>query len=156
MTKSRFFQWSLAFPLVLWFVGLLVFSIVNREGYAFIVKHMFDAVRVFVPYVIFAAGVWKLSANRPHHVLMLIAFIAPIIWGVFFTICYLVNAIITDQVRDLHILLIMAFWATLVAYLSEIIPYIVLSIFKNDFKPEVSEEISIVSPAEQPLTPESE
>jgi len=83
MTQSRFFQLSLFFPLILWFLGLLVFSFVNKEGYAFIIKHMFDAIRVFVPYLLFAAGVWRLAANKPHRILMLIAFFAPIIWGLF-------------------------------------------------------------------------
>ncbi len=149
MTQSRFFQYSLLFPLILWFLGLLVFSIINKEGYAFIIKHMFDAVRVFVPYLLFAAGVWKLAANKPHRILILIAFVAPILWGVFFTLCYLLNAIITDELRDLKVLLMMAFWATLVAYLAEAIPHIVLTIFKNDFKPEIAEELVSASPAQQ-------
>lgn len=155
MTQSRFFQLSLLFPFILWFLGLLVFSIVNKEGYAFIIKHMFDAVRVFVPYLLFAAGVWKLAAHRPHRVLILIAFAAPIVWGLFFTFCYLLNAIVTDQVRDLNVLLMMAFWATLVAYLAEAIPHIILTIFKNDFRPEVTEEIGSTSPAGQSLSSES-
>jgi hypothetical protein len=155
MTQSRFFQLSLFFPLILWFLGLLVFSIVNKEGYAFIIKHIFDSIRVFVPYLLFAAGIWKLAANKPHRILILIAFFAPIIWGLFFTICYLLNAIVTDQVRDLNVLLMMAFWATLVAYLAEAIPHIVLTIFKNDFKPELSEEIGSASPVEQSLSSES-
>lgn len=154
MTQSRFFQLSLFFPLILWFLGLLVFSAVNKEGYAFIIKHMFDAVRVFVPYLLFAAGVWKLAANKSHRILILIAFVAPIIWGVFFTLCYLLNAIVTDEVRDLKVLLMMAFWATLVAYFAEAIPHIVLTIFKNDFKPELSEEIGSESPVQQPLSTE--
>jgi hypothetical protein len=155
MTQSRFFQLSLFFPLVLWFLGLLIFSFVNKEGYTFIIKHMFDAVRVFVPYLLFAAGVWRLAANKPHRILMLIAFFAPIIWGLFFTLCYLVNAFITDQVRDLNVLLMMAFWATLVAYLAEAIPHILLTIFKNDFKPELPEVIGSASPAAQPPSPGS-
>ncbi len=155
MTQSRFFQLSLLFPFILWFLGLLVFSIVNKEGYAFIIKHMFDAVRVFVPYLLFAAGVWKLAAHRPHRVLILIAFVAPIVWGLFFTFCYLLNAIVTDQVRDLNVLLMMAFWATLVAYFAEAIPHIILTIFKNDFRPEVTEEIGSASPAGQSLSSES-
>jgi len=154
MTQSRFFQISLLFPFILWFLGLLVFSIVNKEGYAFIIKHMFDAIRVFVPYLLFAAGVWKLAAHKPHRVLILIAFVSPIVWGLFFTLCYLLNAIVTDQVRDLNVLLMMAFWATLVAYLAEAIPHIILTIFKNDFKPELPGEIGSVSPAGQPLSPE--
>lgn len=155
MTQSRFFQLSLCFPVILWFLGLLVFSIVNKEGYAFIIKHMFDAIRVFVPYLLFAAGVWKIAANKPHRILILIAFVAPIVWGIFFTLCYLLNAIVTDQVRDLKVLLMMAFWATVVAYLAEAIPHIVLTIFKNDFKPEAAEEFGGVSPAEQSLSSES-
>jgi len=62
---------------------------------------------------------------------------------------------VTDQVRDLKVLLIMTFWATLVAYLAEAIPHIVLTIFKNDFKPELSEVIGSASLTEQPLSPES-
>ena len=143
MTQSRFFQLSLFFPLVLWFIGLLVFSVVNKEGSAFIIKHMFDAVRVFVPYLLFAFVVWKLAANKPYRLLILMAVLIPIIWGIFFMLCYLLNAIITDQVRDLHILLIMAFWATVVAYLAEMIPLIVLAAFKNDFKAEPLEMVSV-------------
>ncbi len=138
MTQSRFFQISLSFPLILWFLGLLVFSVVHKEGAAFILRHMFDAVRVFVPYILFAFMVWRLAANKPYRVLILMAFVVPIIWGIFFMLCYLLNATITDQVRDLHILLIMAFWATVVAYLAEIIPLIVLAVFKNDFRAEPS------------------
>jgi hypothetical protein len=155
MTQSRFFQLSLFFPLILWFLGLLVFSFVNKEGYAFIIKHMFDAVRVFVPYLLFAAGVWRLASNKPHRILILIAFVAPIIWGFFFTVCYYLNAIVTDQVRDLKVLLMMAFWATVVAYLAEAIPHIILTIFKNDFRPEAAEVIGEASPAERSLSPES-
>jgi hypothetical protein len=87
--------------------------------------------------------------------LILIAFAAPIVWGIFFTLCYLLNAIVTDQVRDLKVLLMMAFWATVVAYLAEAIPHIVLTIFKNDFKPEAAEEFGGASPAEQSLSSES-
>lgn len=155
MTQSRFFQLSLFFPVVLWFLGLLIFSIVNKEGYAFILKHMFDAVRVFVPYLLFAAGIWRLAANKPHRILILIAFVGPIIWGFFFTVCYYLNAIVTDQVRDLKVLLMMAFWATVVAYLAEAIPHIILTIFKNDFRPEAEEVISGASPTGQSLSPES-
>jgi hypothetical protein len=155
MTQSRFFQLSLSFPMLLWFLGLLVFSIVNKEGYAFIIKHMFDAVRVFVPYLLFAAGVWRLAASKPHRILILIAFVAPIIWGLFFTVCYYLNAIVTDQVRDLKVLLMMAFWATVVAYLAEAIPHIILTIFKNDFRPEALEVIGEASLTERSLSPES-
>lgn len=143
MTQSRFFQLSLFFPLVLWFLGLLVFTVVNKEGSTFIIKHMFDAVRVFVPYLLFAFVVWKLASNKPYRLLILMAVLIPIIWGIFFMLCYLLNAIITDQVRDLHILLIMAFWATVVAYLAEMIPLIVLTAFKNDFKAEPLEMVSV-------------
>ena len=45
-----------------------------------------------------------------------------------------------------------AFGRLLVAYLAEAIPHIVLTIFKNDFKPELSEEIGSATPVEQPLS----
>ena len=155
MTQSRFYQLSLFFPLILWILGLLVFSFANKEGYVFIIKHMFDAVRVFVPYLIFAFAAWKLAANKTYRLLMLMAVVLPIIWGVFFMLCYLLNATITDQVRDLHILLIMAFWATVVAYLAEIIPLIVLAAFKNDFRSEPLQTDSVASLEQSVPLPEN-
>lgn len=133
MTHSRFFQLSLFFPVVLWLLGLLIFSIVNKEGHNFILKHMFDAFRVFVPYLIFAAAIWKLVSNRPYRQLVLFAFAVPIVWGVFFTLCYIVHSYIMDPMVDKNVLWMMSFWATFVAYLVEIIPFLVLMIFKGDF-----------------------
>ncbi len=133
MTQSRFFQLSLFFPGILWLLGLLIFSIANRESYDFIVKHMFDAFRVFVPYAIFAAVVWRMVKHRPYRQLVLFAFVIPIVWGVFFTLCYIVHSYLLDPMVDRNVLWMMAFWATFVAYIVEIIPFIVLMIFKGDF-----------------------
>jgi hypothetical protein len=133
MTQSRFFQLSLFFPGILWVLGLLVFSFANRQGYDFIIKHMFDAFRVFLPYLIFAAVIWKLVRDKTYRQLVLIAFVIPIVWGVFFTLCYIVHSYLMDPMVDKNVLWMMAFWATFVAYLIEVIPFIVLSVFKGDF-----------------------
>lgn len=135
MTQSRFFQLSLLFPFVLWCVFLLLFSALYKEGSAFIMNNLFNAFRVFVPYLIFAAIVWKLARNKPYRLLAPLAALIPIVWGVFFTLFYmLISYIVERNVDQWHVLLIMAFWATVVAYLAELIPFLILTIFKEDFK----------------------
>jgi hypothetical protein len=136
MTQSRFFQLALFFPLVLWGLCLLVFSLAYEEGAEFILKNLYYAYRVFVPYLIFAAAVWKVANNKPYKMLVLLASVVPVIWGVFFTLFYVVMSFIVERKIDeaWHVLCIMAFWATVVAYLVEIIPFLLLAIFKDHFK----------------------
>ncbi len=135
MSQSRFFQLSLLFPFVLWCLCLLAFSVAYKEGADFILKNLFNACRVFVPYLIFAAIVWKLASEKPYRLLIPLAWIVPIVWGVFFTIFYMLVSYIVERAGSpWHVLCIMAFWATFVAYLAEIIPFLILTIFKDDFK----------------------
>jgi hypothetical protein len=135
MTHSRFFQICLFFPLVLWCLCLVFFSLLYRSGAAFILDNLTSAYRVFVPYLIFAAGVWKVINNKPYRLLILAALIVPLVWGVFFTLFYVVATLITQHMLERwYILLIMGFWAALVAYVLEAIPLLILAIFKNDFK----------------------
>lgn len=138
MTQSRFFQLSLLLPFVLWCLGLLVFSLVHKQGDNVILSNLWNGYRVFVPYLIFTAAIWKLASNRPYRLLILMAFVVPIIWGVFFTLFYMLSAYIRERTTDEgHVLCIMAFWATLIAYLAEIIPFLILIIFKDNFKPDL-------------------
>lgn len=135
MTQSRFFQLSLLFPFVLWCICLLLFSALYKEGSAFIINNLFNAFRVFVPYLVFAAIVWKLASNKPYRLLIPLAAVIPIVWGVFFTLFYMLISYAAERnVDPWHVLLIMAFWATVVAYLAEVIPFLVLTIFREDFK----------------------
>lgn len=134
MTQSRFFQIALFFPFVLWCFALIIFSLMNREGNAFILHNLYDAYRVFLPYFLFAAAVWKLAGSKPYRMLVLIALVVPIIWGFFFTLCYIGHSYFKEGVIDWKVLCIMNFWATVAAYLFELIPYIILVAFKNDFK----------------------
>ncbi len=134
ITQSRFFQLSLLFPFVLWCLCLLLFSAIYKEGAAFILNNLFNACRVFVPYLIFAAVVWKMANKKPYRVLVPLAAVIPILWGCFFTLFYMLMSYVVERnVDPWHVLLIMAFWATVVAYLTEIIPLIILTIFKEDF-----------------------
>jgi len=106
-----------------------------REGADFILKNLFNACRVFVPYLIFAAVVWKLASKKPYRLLIPLASVVPIVWGVFFTLFYMLMSYIAERTVDpWYVLCIMAFWAAVVAYLAEIIPFLVLTIFKDDFK----------------------
>jgi len=134
MTHSRFFQLSLSFPIVVWAVGLFGYSLISRQTHDFIVKNMFDALRVFVPYLIFAAAVWKLAKNKPYRTLVFLAFVVPIIWGIFFTLCYMPYSYFKEKLLDWYILCIMGFWATFVAYFAEVIPYVILVTFKDVFQ----------------------
>lgn len=142
MTQSRFFQLSLLFPFVLWCLCLLAFSLVYREGADFIMKNLFNAARVFVPYLIFAAVVWKLASEKPYRLLIPLASVVPVVWGVFFTLFYMLMSYIVERtIEPWHVLCIMAFWAAVVAYLAEIIPFLILTIFKDDFKPREGKRI---------------
>ncbi len=135
MSQSRFFQLSLFFPFVLWCLALLFFSFLYRAGADFILDNLANAYRVFVPYLIFSAIVWKIIKDKPYNLLILAALIVPLAWGVFFTLFYVVATLITQHmVERWYILLIMGFWACLVAYVFEIIPLLILTIFKDDFK----------------------
>jgi hypothetical protein len=137
MTQSRFFQISLFFPFVLWCLSLVFFWLIYRSGAEFILDNLTNAYRVFVPYLIFAALVWKVIRNKPYRLLILAALVIPLVWGVFFTLFYVVATLITQHtVEKWYILLIMGFWAALVAYILEAIPLLVLTIFKDDFKPD--------------------
>jgi len=142
MTQSRFFQLSLLFPFVLWGLCLVAFSVVYREGADFILKNLFNACRVFVPYLIFAAAIWKLASEKPYRLLLPLASVVPIVWGVFFTLFYiLISYIVEHTVDPWHVLCIMAFWAAVVAYLAEIIPFLILTIFKDNFKSHKRKQI---------------
>jgi len=154
MTQSRFFQVSLFFPIVLWFLGLLVFSLINKQGYDFIGKHMLDAFRVFVPYFLFAAVMSKLARNKHFRQLTHMAFVMPIIWGFFFTLCYILHSYLMDPMVDRNVLWIMAFWATFVAYLIEVIPFVILTIFKNDFAPASGGRVAMASVDQYATVPE--
>jgi uncharacterized membrane protein len=135
MTQSRFFQISLLFPFVLWGLCLLIFSFTYREGAAFILDNLYNAYRVFVPYLVFAAVLWKLAHRKPYRWLVLMAFVVPVIWGVFFVLFYALSSLVTaGMMEEWYVLSIMVFWAILVAYLVELIPFLVLTIFKHDFK----------------------
>jgi len=136
MTQSRFFQVALFFPFLLWGMALLVFSFLNGESNSFILTNLRDAYRVFVPYFIFVAAVWKLADAKPYRILLILAFVIPIVWGFFFTLCYIGHSYFKEGVIDWKVLCIMDFWATVVAYLFELIPYVVFATFKNDFKSE--------------------
>ena len=136
MTQSRFFQLALFFPFILWCLCLLVFSLVYEQGAEFILKNLYYAYRVFVPYLFFAAAIWKLAAEKPYRLLVLLASVVPIIWGVFFTLFYMMMSYIVEGKVDetWYVLCIMAFWATLVGYFVEIIPFLALVVFKEHFK----------------------
>jgi len=133
MTHARFFQLSLSFPFILWAIGLFGYSIVSKHNYEFISQHVFDALRVFAPYLVFAAAVWRMARNKPYRALIFLAFIVPIVWGLFFTLCYMPYSYFKEKMLDWYILCIMGFWATFVAYLAEIIPYLILATFKENF-----------------------
>ncbi len=142
MTQSRFFQLSLFFPFALWCLCLLVFSVLYKEGADFILKNLFNACRVFIPYLIFAAVVWKLASKKTYRLLIPLASVVPIVWGIFFTLFYmLMSYMLEHTVSPWHVLCIMAFWAAVVAYLAELIPFLILTIFKDDFKSSEAQQI---------------
>jgi len=154
MTHSRFFQLSLFFPFILWAIGLFGYSVVFKQSYDFIVKNMLDALRVFVPYLFFAAAVWRMARNKPYRALVFLAFVVPIVWGIFFTLCYMPYSYFKEKMLDWYILCIMGFWATFVAYLAEVIPYLILTTFKDSFTSE-TENNNAASPLDHtPASPE--
>jgi len=155
MTHSRFFQLSLSFPVILWAIGLIGYSAATKQDYEFIAKHLFDALRVFVPYLLFAAAVWRLAKNKPYRSLIVLAFVIPMVWGIFFTLCYMPYSYFKEKLLDWYILCIMGFWATFVAYFAEIIPYIILTAFRENFTSEAenNDAASTLDPA--PATPET-
>jgi len=135
MTQSRFFQVSLLLPVAVWGLGLLIFSFMLRHTNDVILQNLYNGHHIFVPYLIFAAVIWNLVNNKPYGLLMFMAFIVPILWGFFFTLWYVLVTYIQDgSIEDLFVLSIMVFWATLVGFIFEIIPLLVLSKFKTKFK----------------------
>lgn len=137
MTQSRFFQIALFFPVLIWCLCLLVFSLLNHEGGGFILNNMSQAHRVLVPYVIFAGFIWKTASRKGFRDLVCLAAFIPLVWGVFFTFFYVIVSFIAERtIEKWYILGIMAFWATLAGYVMELIPFIILNVFKNDFKPD--------------------
>lgn len=141
MTHSRFFQLALFFPAALWCLCLLAFSLIYKQGGGFIFNNMYNAYRVFVPYFIFSAYVWNKATGRSYRELLCMASVLPMIWGVFFTLFFIaVSYAVERTIEKCHILAIMAFWATLVAYLLELIPFLILVVFKDDFRSRTVEE----------------
>ena len=135
MTQSRFFQLSLLFPIVIWCLYLVISSLVDSSGIVFIIRNMFGAYPVFVPYFIFAAVIWKLADKKPYKQLVVTALIAPIIWGFFYALSHMLQYYLKEQTMEpLSILAIMVFWATLAGYVVEAVPLVLLTIFKDDLK----------------------
>ena len=135
MTQWRFFQVSLFLPFLLWCGGLLLVYSVFQHGNADLLKNVTTGYRVFVPYLLFSILLWKRVKHKPYRSLKFSAFIVPILWGLFFTVWYIAISLISGKTMEpLHILCIMAFWATVVAYLAELIPFVILVIFKDDFQ----------------------
>ena len=135
MTQSRFFQVSLALPVAMWGMGLLLFSLVLRHDSGAFQQNLYNGHHIFLPYLIFAVVVWKLVNNKPYGLLMFMAFAVPILWGCFFTLWYVaVSYIQNGSTETWFVLSIMAFWATVVGFLFEILPLWVLRKFKTYFK----------------------
>jgi len=135
MTQSRFFQISLSFPILLWCLGLFIFTFIYKDSNDVIFPNLLKGYRVLIPYVLFAGLIWQRVNNRPYRMLILTAWVAPIVWGVFFGIFYFAVSYAVEKVLyDWFIYLIMMFWAAFVAYLMEVIPFTILVIFKNDFR----------------------
>ena len=144
MTQSRFFQISLFLPVAVWGLGLLIFSFMLRHANDVILQNLYNGHHIFVPYLIFAAVIWILVNNKPYGLLMFMAFIVPILWGFFFTLWYVLATYIQDGSReDWFVLSLMVFWATLVGFLFEIIPFLVLSKFKTKFKAVEQQNIAL-------------
>ncbi|MBS1114196.1 MAG: hypothetical protein H6Q92_1959, partial [Nitrospirae bacterium] len=113
----------------------LIFSFVLRLDNGVIWQNLYNGHHIFVPYLIFAAVIWKLVSNKPYGLLMFMAFIVPILWGFFFTLWYvLVTYIQHGSIETWFVLSIMVFWATFVGFLFELIPLYVLSKLKTKFK----------------------
>jgi hypothetical protein len=108
-----------------------------KQGARFILDNLYTAYRVFVPYFIFAGILWKVSGRKSYRSLILLASIVPLGWGVFFVLFYILMTVVRgDAMEPWYILAIMAFWATVVGYLLELLPLFVLNIFKDNFKPD--------------------
>jgi hypothetical protein len=134
MTQPRFFQVSMLAPVALWGLITLVVSLFLRQDYE-VRQNLYNGYHIVVPYLIFTLVIWKWVSNKTFGFLMLMAFIVPILWGFFFTLWYLlVSYIQKGSMEPWFVLLIMVFWATLVAYLFEAIPLFILRTFKEDFK----------------------
>jgi hypothetical protein len=147
MSQSRFFQVCLFFPFVLWCLCLLLFSLLYRQGAQFILDNLYTAYRVFVPYLLFGAVVWRLARDKPYRVLAAMASFIPIAWGLFFTLFYVVMTLIAgESIERWYIPGIMAFWAIIVAYLLELLPFLVLSIFREHFR-DGSQEAHLHGPS---------
>ena len=135
MTQSRFFQLSLFFPFVVWFLYLLISSLLNHRDIGLILSDLFDAYPIFIPYFIFAAMLWKLSSKKTFSQLVILALIAPVLWGFFYAISHSVQYYCKEKaIEPLSILGIMIFWAMAVGYVVEAVPLIVLTVFKDDLK----------------------
>ncbi len=135
MTQSRFFQWSLLFPFVIWCLYLVISSVVNNRGIVFIITNLFSAYPVFVPYFIFAAVIWKLADKKPYKQLLIMALVAPIIWGFFYALSHMLQFYLKHRmIEPLSIIAIMVFWATIAGYVVEAVPLVLLTIFKDDLK----------------------
>jgi hypothetical protein len=144
MTPSRFFQVSLALPVVLWGMGLLIFSLVLRHDSGAIQQNLYNGHHIFLPYLIFAVVIWNLVNNKPYGLLLFMAFAVPILWGCFFTLWYVVVTYIQDgSTETWFVLSIMAFWATLVGFLFEIIPFLILRKFKTNFKAVEQKDVAV-------------
>lgn len=103
----------------------------------FVLGKIFESYPIFLPYGIFSALLWKAVNKKPFRQLVLIALIAPIPWGFFYMLFHTAYLYLREQtIAQCSVLLIMTFWAVLVGYLAEIIPLILLTIFKDDFSPE--------------------
>ncbi|MDA8431522.1 MAG: hypothetical protein M0Z60_01010 [Nitrospiraceae bacterium] len=135
MTQSRFFQISLLLPFMIWGLCLGIFSFAYKEGAVFILNNLYNAYRVFVPYLVFAAVLWKFAYHKPYQWFVLMASVIPVVWGIFFVLFYLLSTLVTSGTPEKgYVLLIMAFWAMVIAYLVECIPLLLLVILKHDFK----------------------
>lgn len=146
MTQSRFFQISLCLPVAMWAVGLLIFSLVLREDSGAFQQNLYNGHHIFLPYLIFATVIWNLVSNKPFGWLMFMAFIVPILWGCFFTLWYALVTYIQDgSTETWFVLSIMAFWATLVGFLFEIIPLWVLRKFRTNFKAVQQKDDSVAA-----------
>lgn len=135
MTHSRFFQLSLFFPFIVWCVYLIVSSLLNNRDLSFILSHLLGSYPIFAPYFIFSAVLWKLSDRKTYGQLVIIALIAPILWGFFYAFSHSVQYFIKEKTLEpLSILAIMVFWATSAGYVVEAIPLIALTVFRDDLK----------------------
>jgi hypothetical protein len=103
----------------------------------FLLGKILESYPIFVPYGIYAAVLWKAVNKKPFRQLVLIALVAPIPWGLFYTLFHIAYQYLREHIiAQFSVLLIMTFWAVLVGYVAEIIPLILLTIFKDDFSRE--------------------